>query len=90
MTPGRAGASGSTTVLLSPRKAQILELLVVGLSNKEIARQIGISTRTAEKHLEQLRDELGFHNRQQLALWAISRGLVPLPVNPPAIDQPRR
>lgn len=65
--------------LLTPRRAQIVKLVVAGLSNKEIAHHLGISTRTAESHLDRLRRELGLHNRQQLAVWAISRGIVPLP-----------
>jgi predicted ATPase/DNA-binding CsgD family transcriptional regulator len=68
--------------VLSPRKSEIVKLVAAGLSNKEIAVRMGISPRTAEKHLDQLREQMGFHNRQQLALWAIRLGLARLPQEP--------
>ena len=55
---------------LTARKRQIASLVAAGLSNKEIARRLAISERTVDAHLEQLRNQLGLHNRAQVAVWA--------------------
>lgn len=60
---------------LAPRKMQIARLVAEGLTDKEIASNLLISKRTVETHLLQLRQQLGFHNRAQVAAWAVSRGL---------------
>jgi non-specific serine/threonine protein kinase len=62
--------------VLTPRKMEIVRHVAEGQSNKEIARSLSISERTVEAHLEQLRNQLGFHNRAQVVAWAVSRGLV--------------
>jgi DNA-binding CsgD family transcriptional regulator len=40
---------------------------------------MSISERTVEAHPEQLRQQLGFQNRAQVAAWAVSRGLASVP-----------
>jgi len=62
---------------LTPRKAEIIRLVAMGLGNKEIGRRLSISERTVEAHLEQVRNRFGFHNRAQITAWAVSRGLGP-------------
>jgi DNA-binding CsgD family transcriptional regulator/Flp pilus assembly protein TadD len=62
--------------VLTPRKVEVVRRVAEGQSNKEIARSLSISERTVEAHLEQLRNQLGFHNRAQVVAWAVSRGLV--------------
>jgi non-specific serine/threonine protein kinase len=57
------------------RKMAIIRLVAMGLANKEIARRLSISERTVEAHLEQVRNQLGFHNRAQIAAWATSLGV---------------
>jgi DNA-binding CsgD family transcriptional regulator len=67
----RAGQSSvPATLPLTPRKTEIVRLVVLGLRNKEIGRRLSISERTVEAHLEQVRNQLGFHNRAQIAAWA--------------------
>jgi non-specific serine/threonine protein kinase len=63
--------------VLPPRKAELVRLVAAGLANKEIARRMSISERTVETHLDQLRQQLGFQNRTQIATWAVSTGLAP-------------
>jgi non-specific serine/threonine protein kinase len=54
---------------LSRRELQIAELVTRGLTSQEIAQRLGISTRTAEGHVERLRNKLGFRSRAQVAAW---------------------
>ena len=59
--------------LLSARELQIAGLVTQGLTNREIAQRLGIATRTAEGHVERLRNKLGFRSRSQIAAWATDR-----------------
>ena len=54
---------------LTRREQQIAELVAQGLSNKEIAARLVISTRTAEGHVEHILVKLGFSSRAQIAAW---------------------
>jgi DNA-binding CsgD family transcriptional regulator/predicted negative regulator of RcsB-dependent stress response len=70
----RARICDDTDSPVTPRKMEIVRLVAFGLANKEIARRLSISERTVEAHLEQLRNQLGFRNRAQIAAWAASHG----------------
>jgi DNA-binding CsgD family transcriptional regulator len=61
---------------LSRREREVAALVAEGLSNREIGERLFIAERTAEGHLEQIRNKLGFHSRSQVAAWAVSSGLV--------------
>jgi DNA-binding NarL/FixJ family response regulator len=54
--------------------AQILELLVHGLSDQEIGHQLHLSPHTVKHHIDRLRGELGARNRIELAAWAGRQG----------------
>jgi DNA-binding NarL/FixJ family response regulator len=54
-------------VALTPRQRSVLELLVQGMTNKEIARKLGISAGTIKIHLAALYRVLGVRNRQTAA-----------------------
>src|SRR2546430_17571296 len=73
---------------LTPRKAEIIRLVAMGLGNKEIGRRLSISERTVEAHLEQVRNRFGFHNRAQITAWAVSRGLGPSAADRHACPRP--
>jgi non-specific serine/threonine protein kinase len=73
----RAGQPNLPSTRVTPRKMAVVRLVAQGLGNKEIAQRMSISERTVEAHLEQVRNQLGFHNRAQIVAWAISNGLVP-------------
>jgi trimeric autotransporter adhesin len=60
---------------LSPREREVAALVAEGLSNREIGERLFIAERTAEGHLEQIRNKLGFHSRSQVAAWAVTNGL---------------
>ncbi len=62
---------------LTPREADVLEEIVHGKSNKEIATELDISEATVKTHINSLLSKLGVTDRTQAATAAIRRGLVP-------------
>jgi DNA-binding NarL/FixJ family response regulator len=61
---------------LTTRELEILRLLGVGKSNKEIAVDLQISERTARTHVSNILSKLDLTSRTQAALWAVREGLV--------------
>jgi DNA-binding NarL/FixJ family response regulator len=53
----------------SDRQLRIMELVAQGLKNREIAEQLGISSKVVKDYLRNIYDKLGHNNRVQLALW---------------------
>ena len=67
---GNGGADLSSG-RLTPRQAQILALAANGLSDKEIAKRLGVTHRTVRTHFEKLFHDRGIRNRSQaIALWS--------------------
>lgn len=62
---------------LTKREKEIAELVADGLSNREIARRLVISIRTAETHIEHIFGKLGVNNRAQVAAWVVQRRTLP-------------
>jgi two-component system NarL family response regulator len=63
---------------LTPREFDVLEQIVRGKSNKEIATELTISEATVKTHINSLLSKLGVTDRTQAATAAIQRGIVPL------------
>lgn len=61
---------------LTPREQEILSAIVLGMTNRDIAQQFGISEATVKHHLTSIFDKVGVSNRLELALFAIEKGLV--------------
>ena len=61
---------------LSPREREVLQLLAHGMSNKQIAAQLGMAEKTARAHVSSILQKLGFEGRTQAALYARDKGLV--------------
>lgn len=61
---------------LTEREQQVLELVVNGMSNVEIAEQIFLSENTVKKHLRNILEKLHLNNRVEAAVYAVRRGLV--------------
>ena len=61
---------------LSEREQRILELLVQGLSNSEIAENIFLSENTIKKYLHNILEKLHLNNRVEAAVYAVREGLV--------------
>jgi len=62
---------------LTPREFDVLEQIVQGKSNKEIAAELGILEATVKTHINSLLGKLGVADRTQAATAAIQRGIVP-------------
>lgn len=60
--------------ILSAREIEVLELVACGLSAKEIAEELSLSTRTVERHLDNVRGKLRARNRPHLVRQAIELG----------------
>lgn len=63
---------------LTPREHAVLELLVDGASNKEIARSLGISASTVKFHVRSVADKLGADGRAEAVAHALRRGIIHL------------
>ena len=61
---------------LSAREVQVLALAADGLSNPEIARELGLSALTVKSHLARMTRRLGAHDRAHLVLLALRAGVI--------------
>ncbi len=81
------GAAGQTTTRvrrtrpagLSDREVEVLQMLASGHPNKEIARRLVISPRTAEHHVQHIYSKIGVSSRAAAALFAMEHDLLPRP-----------
>ena len=64
---------------LTARELEVLQLIVDGKSNKEIASQLNLSTNTVAVHRANIMDALGIHKTAELVVYAIRNGLVNIP-----------
>jgi two-component system NarL family response regulator len=63
---------------LSGREVQVLELIVSGQANKQIAYSLGIAEHTVKNHVKNILSKLGVQDRTQAATVAIQRGIIHL------------
>ncbi|MER5436814.1 LuxR C-terminal-related transcriptional regulator [Streptomyces sp. NPDC002588] len=77
-TPGRAiqyalGHGPATwaagTGPLTPREREVADLVAKGMSNRQIGSRLGLSPRTADRHVQNILGKLGFRSRAQIAAW---------------------
>ncbi|MFC7708711.1 helix-turn-helix transcriptional regulator [Micromonospora lupini] len=88
-TAPRAPASAADPVVdvpldpeLTAREVEVLGCLVAGMSNKQVAKALGISVRTVTVHVSNLLRKTGSVSRTEVALWAVRHRLpVPAPVD---------
>jgi HD-GYP domain-containing protein (c-di-GMP phosphodiesterase class II) len=77
----RASRRTSWSAGLTAREIEVLRLVALGQSNREIAAGLFIAEKTARNHIERVYTKLGVNNRTQASLAAIDRGLVGFPVD---------
>ena len=64
---------------LTVRELEVLQHIVAGKSNKEIATELKLSANTVAVHRANIMDALGIHKTAELVVYAIRNGLVTLP-----------
>jgi DNA-binding NarL/FixJ family response regulator len=72
---GRAAVKKGKTVL-SSREVEVLQLIAEGRANKQVARELGISIKTVEKHRQHLMSKLDLHDTAGLTRYAIAAGII--------------
>jgi DNA-binding NarL/FixJ family response regulator len=78
LVTGRAApsANGHVPAAISDRECEVLAAIASGASNSEVAERLSISTRTVERHVQNIYIKLGVHNRVEAANWAREHGVV--------------
>ncbi|MDB6111360.1 MAG: LuxR family transcriptional regulator [Pedosphaera sp.] len=61
---------------LTPREAEVLQLIAEGQTNKQIASELGISAKTVEKHRQQVMNKLRIHDVAGLTRYAMAKGVI--------------
>ncbi len=61
---------------LTSREVEVLRLVTLGLSNREIAERLTITRKTAGNHVEHVYAKIGASNRARAALFAMKHGLM--------------
>lgn len=79
-TSSSTGEGSEATEPLTEREIEVLQLVVEGKSNQEIAQKLVISESTVKNHLRNILSKLHLRNRVQAAVFAVRQGLVE---NPP-------
>jgi DNA-binding NarL/FixJ family response regulator len=73
-----AALKGEKNLGLTNRELEILQQIVNGKSNKEIASDLLLSVNTVSVHRANIMETLGIHNTAELVVYAIKNGLVTL------------
>jgi DNA-binding NarL/FixJ family response regulator len=74
-----AALKGERSAALTKRELEVLQLLVEGKSNKEIAEALQLSANTVAVHRANIMEALGIHKTAELVVYAIRNGLVNVP-----------
>ena len=61
---------------LTPRELEILQLVIAGKTNRAISREIYISEKTVEFHLDHIYTKIGVRSRLMAGVWAIQQGIM--------------
>ena len=81
-SPAKSRAAGDQRLgkdravdLLTAREREVAALVASGLTNRQIAAKFVVTERTAETHVHNILNKLGFTSRAQIAAWAVEQGL---------------
>lgn len=80
---GGRGLIGSPEFIdrISDRELTVIRHLASGMSNKEIARELGIMDGTIKIHVRNIQRKLQLKNRTQIAVWAVENGVMRVEIN---------
>ena len=76
MTPYHSDSEDRRDFGLTSREMQVIKLISSGYTNKDLAKQLGISENTAKHHITNIFDKLGISNRMELVLFALEHRLI--------------
>jgi two-component system response regulator NreC len=72
----KSGGGEQERPLLSPRETEVLRLLALGHTNREIADALDLSVRTVETHRAHVQQKLGLASRPELTRYALANGII--------------
>jgi DNA-binding NarL/FixJ family response regulator len=75
----RSALKGERSAALTQRELEVLQMIVDGKSNKEIATELDLSVNTVAVHRANIMSSLGIHKTAELVVYAIRAGLVNVP-----------
>src|SRR5580692_3747276 len=75
----RSALKGERSAALTQRELEVLQMIVDGKSNKEIATELDLSANTVAVHRANIMSSLGIHKTAELVVYAIRAGLVNVP-----------
>jgi DNA-binding NarL/FixJ family response regulator len=73
---GHVAEPQATTAGLTTREIEVLRLVARGLTTKQVARELGIALKTADRHIQNVYAKAGVSTRGAAALYAMERGLL--------------
>lgn len=73
---GLRDEGGEEQSLLSPRESEVLKLMALGHTNREIGELLALSVRTVETHRAHIQQKLGLSSRPELTRYALANGLI--------------
>jgi two-component system, NarL family, response regulator NreC len=73
---GLAKGVGDDDQPLSPRETEVLRLMALGHTNREVAEQLALSVRTVETHRSHVQQKLGLSSRHELTRYALDHRLI--------------
>jgi DNA-binding NarL/FixJ family response regulator len=73
---GRDGNLKKKNNRLSSREVEVLQLIAEGMSNKQVAAELGVSFKTVDKHRQHLMAKLNIHDVTGLTRYAIAEGII--------------
>jgi len=76
MAPYRGAPGERRDFGLTPREVQVIKLISSGYTNKDLAKQLGITENTTKHHITNIFDKLGVSNRMELVLFALEHRLI--------------
>jgi DNA-binding NarL/FixJ family response regulator len=76
LSPNKEKQSFSKRFRLTEREVEVLQWLIAGYTNKQIASTIYISEKTVEKHIGELLKKVGVESRLEVAVQAVREGII--------------